>query len=193
MLLVVLSLAGSLSLALALKRAVAPLPPVLSAVPDFRFAEARGGEVTGGSLRGRVWVADFIFTTCGSACPRMSAEMAKLQRETSDLPSVALVSFSLDPERDTPERLVAHAEEFGADPSRWRFLLGPDPEIQRLARETFFLATTPGNPAAGEERIIHSDRFVLVDAEGNLRGTYSSSDESAMQRLRRDLRRLAGG
>ncbi len=161
--------------------------PVFYPVPDFSLTERSNRTVKLQDFEGKVWVADFIFTSCAGMCPAMSEKMQKLQQT---LPSeIQLVSFSVDPERDTPEVLASYAERYKADPNRWLFLTGPKDAMRNLSLEGFKLALdeTQGTQI---EPITHSSRFVLVDKAGRIRGYYGSEDEEAMTRLAEDVRRL---
>lgn len=165
-------------------------PPVVGEVPDFTLVNRDGQTVRLRDLAGAPWVADFIFTRCGASCPMMSLRMAKLERELPEDLGVRFVSFTVDPEHDTPRVLAEYAQSFGA-PGRWLFLTGDKPQIYRLSREGFKLAlddTTPVNP---DEMILHSTRFVLVDGQGKIRGYYEAFDEKALEKLVQDLRALA--
>lgn len=161
-------------------------------LPDFQMTAvtASGSSSLGrDSLRGRPWIADFIFTRCGGPCPLLSAQMARLQRELPE--GVRLVSFTVDPDADTPETLRLYASRFGADPRRWVFLRGEKADLYRLLYEGFNLPVGENRGAAPGARIIHSTRFVLVDAAGTVRGYYNAEDESSILRLERDAERLA--
>jgi len=162
----------------------APLLPVLSTLPDFKLTERNGNPVTLDNLKGRIWIADFIFTRCAGPCPIMTGHMATLQhtikRKTQDL---LLVSFTLDPENDTPEALDNYAKLHKAEPERWLFVRGEKAAIQRLATEGFKL----GALEQVEGEIIHSTRFILVDALGRIRGYYDGQEAGSIQKLRRDL------
>ena len=158
--------------------------PVLGNVPVFRFRDQDDEPVTLHSLRGSPWIADFIFTGCAGSCPMMSAKMAAMQ---SGLPlEVKLVSFSLDPEHDTPAVLKKYAHSFSADESRWKFLTGNQDAIMAHARGMLVTAV----PAMGDQPIIHDGRFLLVDAQGRIRGAYRSEDPQELANLERDARRL---
>jgi protein SCO1/2 len=169
--------------------------PVIATVPDFSLTEASGRIVSRQDLAGKPWVADLVFTHCGGICPTMSAAMSRLVTSSSDLPQVRFVSISVDPANDTPEALTAYAERFKADRTRWLFLTGEQDAIRRLAVEGLKLPLADGDPAQGEDAILHSQRFVLVDADSQVRGTYEVRDQEAMFKLRGDLERLteAGG
>jgi protein SCO1/2 len=160
-----------------------PEPPRMSALPDFRLTERSGRPLSLADLSGRPWVADFIFTQCGGACPAMTARMARLRRE---VPAVAFVSFTVDPAHDTPETLTRYAAAFHADES-WHFLTGPQKDLYDLSVGGFKLAAMEVPPAeqaaGGDGPFLHSSKFVLVDAEGVIRGYYDSTDEQAMRTL----------
>src|SRR5207244_837513 len=116
-----------------------------------------GRNITLQDLRGKIWIADFIFTSCAGTCPMMSAQMRKLQ---DSLPAdIRLVSFSVDPGRDTPAVLASYATHFGAEPQRWVFLTGDRQALYDLSIKGFKLALddTQGSET---EPITHSSRFV---------------------------------
>ena len=137
---------------------------------------------------GRPWVADFIFTRCGGPCPIMSGKMAALQRL---LPArVRLVSFTVDPDHDTVPVLQEYAKRFHADPARWVFARAEKEALYKLVYEGFRLSVAERRHAPVEMRVLHSTRFVLVDAEGYVRGTYDSNGAEGMENLRRDVERL---
>lgn len=119
---------------------VAPRLPAYGSVPDFTLMERSGRPLPAGALRGKVWVATFIYTRCPDTCPLQSAEMARLQREFEAEEDLRLVSVTVDPERDTPGVLSRYATRFGAHPDRWLFLTGDRAAIHRLVAEGFRLA-----------------------------------------------------
>jgi len=121
------------------EEAAFPLP-VYGEVPALALEDARGRPVRIGDLRGKVWVADFIYTRCVDTCPLQSAEMAKLQKDFAGAKDLRLVSITVDPDYDTGPVLARYAAKFGADMDRWLFLRGDRAEIARLARENFRLA-----------------------------------------------------
>ncbi len=166
-------------------------PPVLGEDPDFAQTNRDAPKVRRADLAGAPWIADFIFTRCGASCPMMSLRMAKLERELPRDLGVRFVSFSVDPEHDTPQVLQEYAESFGA-PGRWLFLTGGKQEIFRLSKDGFKLAVDDATPVNEDEPILHSTRFVLVDGEGRIRGYYEAFDEEALGKLVRDLEGLTG-
>jgi protein SCO1/2 len=163
--------------------------PVGVLIPPFSLTDQLNRPVTADSLRGRVWVASFFLSRCSGACPMTSAKMAKLQREIRD-PRVVLASFSMDPGHDTPEVLREYAGRFGADPERWHLLTGDRGQIVNLVAALGLADGQAGVRSPAD--MIHSDQFVLVDASGHSRGTYSSSDPGAMEHLARDAEGIAG-
>jgi protein SCO1/2 len=162
-----------------------PLPVYFEA-PAFELINQDNQVVRSDELRGKVWVAAFIFTRCTGPCPMMTGQLAKLQKAVTD-PRIKLVSFSVDPERDTPEVLKQYAERLQADHERWYFLTGSIEAID-AASAGFKLGLWRGD---GPDQITHAQQFLLVDGRGQVRGIYSSGLEEEMQRLMRDATRLA--
>ncbi len=185
--------------------AAAAALPRLGRVPDFALTNRDGTTVRLADLAGAPWIADFVFTRCGSSCPLLSAQMARLDRAlpaaaagtaqpaSQAKPGIRLVSFSVDPAYDTAPVLAAYARSFGASP-RWLFLTGPPRTMQSLSRDGFKLALEPGGGggmAAPAEAVLHSTRFVLVDAGGIVRGYYQGLDAPSLARLTADAQALA--
>lgn len=164
--------------------------PVIGSIPDFSLVEASGRTVTAADLAGRPWIADLVFTGCSSICPRMTEEMKRLEAQTREVPDLRFVSISVDPATDTPERLRDYIGRHGLDTERWLFLTGDRAVILKVANEGMKLPALDGDPARGDEAVIHSPRFVLVDRAGQVRGAYDIRDPEAMLALRGDLRRV---
>jgi cytochrome oxidase Cu insertion factor (SCO1/SenC/PrrC family) len=162
--------------------------PVMGVVPDFALTERDGRAVTKTDLLGSYWVASFIFTRCATSCPIAVTELGKLQNDLPD--SVRLVSFSVDPEHDSPQVLAAYAESVGAKLDRWLFLTGEKTSIYESIREGFHLTVQENKEAQPGLEVMHSPRFALVDPQGRIRGYYESSDPKDLDRLRADVRRL---
>lgn len=162
---------------------VKPLP-VYGRVSPFTLTSQTGASFSSRELDGRIWVADFFFTTCTGPCPRMSSEMHWVQKQVGDLAGVRLVSFTIDPEHDTPPALAAYAQRFRAEPGRWFFLTGPAQALERLNRYDFKLGDVDG-------AMVHSTRFVLVDRRGRIRGYYRTDEADGLKPLVSDIRRLA--
>jgi len=165
-------------------------------VPAFELVSQTGSKVRLADLAGGVWIGDFIFTNCASSCPMMSAQIQKLRGALGDVEGVRFVSFSVDPERDTPEKLAEYARGYGARPEEWLFLTGDKATMRRLATEGFHLPLdepSAADLAQGAEAVLHSTRLALVDAQGRIRGYYDGTDAAAMTRLGADVRRLVAG
>ncbi len=159
---------------------------VLFEVPEFALIDQNNQPATDKTLRGKPWVAAFIFTNCAGPCPMMSTNMAKLQRRVPDA-NLRLVSFTVDPQRDTPEVLKRYAHSLGADEARWSFFTGSPDAMQRVANGMLMAA----KPATETEPILHSTKFLLVDRSGGVRGIYSS-DADGMNQLSTHANALAG-
>ena len=144
-------------------------------------------------LRGKVWIADFIFTRCPGICPAMTAKMSKIHDQLLNNPTfsdVILVSISVDPNYDTPQRLAEYAEGHKADPRRWRFLTGQRQVIWDLCRNGF-KQPVEENADNAAIPIYHGPYFILVDRSATIRRFYDSSSPEAIAALGRDLERLA--
>jgi protein SCO1/2 len=157
--------------------------PVYGNVPDFRLISQTGAPFERASLNGKIWVANFIFTHCTTSCPRMSSQMARVQSSTAEFPDVRLVSFSVDPQRDTPEALSVYAHRYQAQPGRWFFLTGDQKTLDALDRRSFMLGNVDGS-------LEHSTRFVLVDRRGRIRAYYSAAQDDPSRGLIVDIRWL---
>jgi protein SCO1/2 len=173
-----------------------PASPSLSMpLPAFRLTNERGEPFGSKELEGRVWVADFVFTSCPTACPKLTARMAEIQHRTRNLgDAFHLVTFTVDPENDTPERLAAYAAKHRASKSRWTFLTGPLGELETTVVKGFKVAMgkEESSPGSGIFSIFHGERLVLVDAKGNIRGYYEATDEGT-DALLRDIGLIVNG
>ena len=158
--------------------------PVLGQIPEFELLAQDGRVFDSRSLAGKVWVADFIFTNCPGPCPMMSSRMRQVQTATADLADVRLVSFTVDPARDTPAVLASYSQHFLARPGRWFFLTGEPKRLNELGLNAFHLHAVDGN-------LDHSTRFALVDSRSRIRGYYAFGDDDFPKRLIADVRRLA--
>jgi protein SCO1/2 len=160
-----------------------PPLPVYGQVPGFDLTAETGQPFNRKSLDGKVWVADFIFTTCAGPCPRMSSLMRQAQQVTSSMPDVRLISFTVDPEHDTPAALAEYATRYHAQPERWRFLTGSREALDHLMRDAFKLGNVDGS-------MIHSTRLVLLDRQSRIRGYYGTSEDDPVVQLVRDIKRV---
>ncbi len=167
-----------------LRRDVEPLP-VIRAVPDFSLTDQNGQAVTKDDLRGRIWIADFIFTRCQGPCPLMTARMLEMQKALVKTPEVKLVSVTVDPEYDTPEVLKAYAAANFAEPDRWKFLTGDKAVIEQLVTEGFMqhLSEENGEP-------VHGTMFLVVDGNGMVRSARMLEDPELIPKVLMDTGNL---
>jgi protein SCO1/2 len=160
----------------------APLPRYRS-LPDFSLIDQAGNPVTLNDLRGKVWLADFVYTTCPGPCPIISAHMGRLQAKVP--PGTELVSFSTDPEHDTPQVLAAYAKRFHAQ-AHWAFLTGPKDQVYDLIQNGFMLPIAAPQGA----QIVHSTRIMLVDKTGQVRAFYDGATSDPDPQIIADAQRL---
>lgn len=188
--------AGGLALALALAlvaRAMRQRPrlPVLGVVPEFHLQDERGAPYANDAMFGHASVVDFIFTRCPSSCPRLTARMGELQaRLKKDGSAAKLVSFSVDPENDTPPVLAAYAAKAGADPGRWSFVTGPVDAVTRAVVLGFKMSAVKVYTGANDYDVTHGDWFVLTDGAGGIRGYYPTDEQADFEKLVTDVERL---
>ena len=153
-------------------------------VPEFTLINQDSKNFGSADLRGKIWIADFVYSTCPGPCPMISSRMSELQKplEKTD---VHLVSFTVDPVKDTPQVLRGYADKLQAEPGRWDFLTGPQSTIYNLSRDGFKLAV-------GEEKgvPVHSTRMILVDRHGAIRGYYDAAEPDAVTKLVADTTHL---
>jgi protein SCO1/2 len=159
--------------------------PKLGALPAFTLTDQNGRPFGTKQLQGKIWIADFIYTTCPGPCPMISSRMSETQKPLRGT-DVKLVSFSVDPAHDTPEVLRGYAAKLNAQPGRWEFLTGDKGTIYRLSRDGFKLAAA----TAADGQPVHSTRMILVDRTGQIRGYYDATDADAITRLLADANHL---
>lgn len=187
-------LVAALALAVAARYLRPPPPlPVLGQVPAFHLVDEKGAPFDAAAMAGHVQVVDFIFTRCPSSCPRLTARMAELQaRLAKDGSDARLVSFSVDPDNDTPPVLAAYAAKAGADHARWTFVTGPVDDVTRAVVLGFKVSAAKVATGAGDYDVTHGDWFVLVDRRGVIRGYYPTEEDADFGRLVKDTERLDG-
>lgn len=173
-----------------MSQAPAPLPILGEVNTPFEFTNQWGETITRDDLKGKVWVAYFFFTTCPSICPIMNRNAIDVQTEFAKNPDVLLVGFTVDPENDTVGVLKKWAEKHNAQRGKWHFLTGKRETLYNLSRETFKLGVDPGDET---HPIVHSDKLVLIDRLGRIRGYYSGVNRDEVQRLLQDIYRVLEG
>ncbi|MEN3038065.1 MAG: SCO family protein [Candidatus Kryptonium sp.] len=160
--------------------------PIYGEIPDFNLIDQNGEKIDLEKLKGNIWVADFFFTSCAGICPRMTEQMSRVQEAFKDNPRIKLVSFTVDPERDSVWVLSEYAKGWGAINGKWFFVTGEKKKIYELARQGFKLPVEEGD--GGPEDFIHSDKFVLVDSKSRIRGYYSGIETEDVDKLIKDIK-----
>jgi len=184
-----LAVATLTAAALYVRERTRPALPVIATLPHFALVERDGTEVGLADLAGAPWVADFIFTRCPLVCPRLTEKMLELHRSLGESSPVRLVSFSVDPDHDTPVVLAEYARAHGIEGPSWLFLTGEKAVVRGLIREGFLLPVED-TPDVPQMPVLHSSRFVLVDSEGRIRGMYLPFEPGEPERLLDDLTAL---
>jgi len=160
--------------------------PKLGSIPSFEFTDSDGNLISQEELSGKVWVADFIFTTCTMACPVMTGNMNLIHKAFKNNDNVRIVSISVYPEYDTPEILKEYASRYNANTNRWHFLTGPEENVKLVIKNGFKMGDY-------EDIIFHSEKFALVDQDGNIRGYYNGMKTDDVKTLKKDIRVLLNG
>jgi protein SCO1/2 len=166
-------------------RPIEPLP-VISTVPAFTLIDQEGKPYPSSNLAGKVWIADAIFTRCPSVCPLMTDRLEDLEYKTRGFDDVRFVSFSVDPEHDSPEALRQFGGEHSVPFTRWKLLTGQPETLASVLRDGFHFYT--GNENGSPTHDVH---VVLVDRKMRVRGVYDSTDDKALERLAADVGILA--
>lgn len=155
-------------------------------VPPFTLTNQDGRIVKRTEFDGHIWLADLIFTRCSGTCPMITQSMLAIERSLARTPNVKLVSFTADPTHDSPEVLLKYGTSYGADFGQWSFLTGPVPVIYDIAKNGFHL---PIDSVGGDQNvpIVHSERIVLVDETGHIRGYYDGTTREVQQQVLTDI------
>ena len=157
--------------------------PVIGSIPEFEFVDSDGESVSLNTLKGKVWVADFIFTTCTMACPMMTGNMNIIHKKYKKNDDLRLVSISVYPEYDTPEVLKKYVAQYQANTERWHFLTGKEDAVKKVIKDGFKMGDY-------EDIIFHSEKFALVDKNGLIRSYYNGMKTEDMNKLKKDIDRL---
>ena len=157
--------------------------PVIGTIPEFNFTDSQGNEISRLDLDGKVWVADFIFTTCTMACPVLTGNMNLIHKAFKNNDNIRIVSISVYPEYDTPQVLSDYASQYDANTNRWHFLTGPEENVQDVIKNGFKMGDY-------EDIIFHSEKFALVDQKNRLRGYYNGMQPDDVTRLKKDMEKL---
>ena len=162
-------------------------------VPDFSFPSNSGEIVTQEITKGKIYVADFFFTTCPGICPQMSTQLKRVQEAFIDNPDILILSHTVDPETDTKEVLNAYAKKYKAIPGKWFFMTGEKNKIYDLAQKGYFISALEDSNYSDADRFIHSDKLILVDKDRIIRGYYNGTDEKDVDRLILEISVLLDG
>ena len=157
-------------------------------IPPFSLQSQSGRTITSADVKDKVYVANFFFATCPTACPRMTSQLARVQREFVKDTTLRLLSHTVDPERDTVAALREFATRYEADSSRWFFLTGNKADIYRLARKGYKVVAD--DREGGADDFVHSEKLVLVDKQGVIWGYYEGLDSTSVNQLMIDIRTL---
>ena len=166
-------------------------PPIVSESPKFSLVADDGKPITSEALRGRLWLASFLYTSCPGPCPRLVEKLKGVRRDIE--PSrLAFLSFSVDPETDTPEVLRKYKASHGIDEDdRWTFVTGPSEDVLAIVQKGFLTGVQREDPSSPEGGVSHGTRVALVDGDGHVRGFYSTEGEGDdLERLARDVAAL---
>ncbi len=161
-------------------------------IGKFSFQDQDGNTVTQEDVRGKVYVVEYFFTTCGTICPKMNKQMQRVHKAYKGNKNVNILSFTVDPKTDTVEQMKRYATQHGADASQWHFLTGNKDSLYRLARTSFFVL----KPAEAENQgdvgsdFIHTNNFVLVDKQMRIRGYYDGTSAKEVDKLIHDIDHL---
>ncbi len=158
-------------------------------IPFFYFRNEDSVIVKSTDMKGKIWVADFFFTTCPSICPKMTKNMKKLNGSTRDIKDqIQFMSISINPDYDKPSQLKMYKDHHKITTSNWQFFTGKEDETHQLGIENFLIFA--GRDDEAEGGYAHSGAFTLVDKEGYVRGVYLGTDMKQVEQLEKDLRKL---
>lgn len=157
-------------------------------IKPFRLIDQNGDSLFLSDVQGKVLLTDFFFTTCGTICPKMSSQLARVQEEFADDDRVLLLSHSVTPGADSVPVLHAYAERYGVDHRRWRLLTGDRKQIYDLARTSYFAVMDEGD--GGPDDFVHTENFVLVDPQGRIRGFYDGTKAKEVDQAMKDMHKL---
>lgn len=161
-------------------------------IQEFSFLDQSGHAYGSEDLTGKMYVAEYFFTTCGTICPIMNSEMQRVQAAFKGNDNFKILSFTVDPETDSVAQMKAYAEGHGADPKQWHFLTGAKKDLYKLARRSFFILKPAEAKNQGDvgSDFIHTNYFVLVDTQKRIRGYYDGTNAKEVDKLIQDIQKL---
>jgi protein SCO1/2 len=168
---------------------------VFHKIPEFVLTDQNGNKFSSQQTKGKIYVADFFFTRCGTICPKLSSSMIRVQDLFTDSPDILMVSHSVDPNHDTPEVLKAYAKKYDAKEGKWFFLTGDKKTVYDLAIKGYKLPVADAsdydkNIKNVDEMFIHSEKLMLIDKEGYIRGIYDGTFNADVERLIAEIKVL---
>lgn len=161
--------------------------PILSYVPSFSFSNQEGRTITEKDVEGKVYVAEYFFTTCKGICPKLNTNMKHLSQIYSEEPNFRLLSFTVDPETDSVGRMHRYADSLGANPQQWNFLTGRKDSLYHLARSGYMLDDPKNNALNINEQFLHTQFLALVDKSGRVRKIYDGLKKEELDELEKDI------
>jgi protein SCO1 len=173
------------------ERTVQALPVLINnehTIVGYVLTNQQGKKSTAEEWNDKIVVANFFFTHCPVVCPKMTSNLKKVRAAFTGKKDLLIVSFSVDPERDSVAQLKKFAQRFGIDESNWQLLTGSKQEIYRLARKSFQVVATDGD--GGDDDFIHSDQFILIDSKKRIRGYYEGTEGKETAQLIKDIKKL---
>lgn len=164
--------------------------PVLNYVQNFSFTDQNGKQLTQKNVEGKVYVAEYFFTTCKGICPKMNANMKTVYDKFKNESDFAIISHTCMPETDSVPLMKAYSQKMGADSSNWHFVTGSKDSLYKMARESYLLDNEKNNSLNIKDQFIHTQFFALVDKEGRLRGVYDGLKNDELEKLSKDIKDL---
>lgn len=164
--------------------------PVVSRVQPFSFTNQDGQQTTERSVEGKVYVAEYFFTTCPSICPMLNTNMLKIYEAYKDEPGFMIISHTVDPDNDNVTRLKWYADSMKVNTQRWVFLTGRKDSLYKTARNSYLLDDPQNNLQSINEQFLHTQYFALVDKSGRVRKIYDGLKKQEIEELKKDIKRL---
>ncbi len=160
-------------------------------IRDFSFIDQNGQAFTKSQVDGKILVVEYFFTTCKGICPKMNENMTSVYETFKGNKNIMILSHTVDPKKDTVAAMNAYSQRFDADPVQWKFLTGDKKELYDMARYSYLISAVEDTSVVDiQSDFIHSERFVLVDPTGHIRGSYNGTDKGSVNQLIGDVQAL---
>jgi len=164
--------------------------PVMKIVQPFTFTNQQGQTITKNEVAGKVYVAEFFFTTCKGICPKLNGNIRKVAEDFAGEPDFRVLSHTVDPEVDTVARMKKYADSLGADPAKWWFLTGRKDSLYTAARNSYLLDDPKNNLGNINEQFLHTQLIALVDKAGRVRKIYDGLKKDELTEMEKDIKSL---